>query len=113
MRTADPGWFQQLLFLFLFVALLLLLLSVRTFPFPLSLAVSLGERLLRVSAPDRGVAALSTRAGGALRPPVPLLLPAAAFPVSARRPAARQRLKEVQLEETDATTTTNYRMTKG
>lgn len=114
MRAADPGWFQQLFFLFLLVALLLLLLllPVRTFPLPLSLAVSLGERLLGVSAPDGGVAALSAQAGGALRPPVPLLLPAATFAVSARRPAARRRLKEVQLGETEATSTASYHVSE-
>lgn len=86
MRAADPGGFQQLLLLFLVVPLLFLLLSV-----PLPLPV--GEDLVGVSAPDGDVAALSARAGGALRPSVPLLLPAAAFPVSARGPAAKAQMK--------------------
>lgn len=85
MCAADPGRFQQLFFLSLIIPLLFLLLSLSVpFTFPLSLSLSVAEGLLGLSAPDGGVAALSARAGGALRPSVPLIFPATAFPVSAR-----------------------------
>lgn len=105
-RAADPGGFQQLFLLFLLVPLLFLLLSL-----PLPLSVS--EGLLRVSAPDGDVAALSAQAGGALRPSVPLLLPATTFPVSARGTTAKAQTKNKssQLAEMEVWTI-SYRVTK-
>lgn len=96
-RAADPGGFQQLFFLLLLIHLLfffLLLLLPVSLPLPLPLSLSVSEGLLRVSAPHGGVAALPAQAGGALRPPVALLLPAATFPVSARGPATKHRQNE-------------------
>lgn len=71
--AADPGGFQQLLFLPLLLCLL-----------PLPLSLPLGERLVGVpAAAGRGVAALAALAGRGVRPALALLLPAAALPVPA------------------------------
>lgn len=90
----NPGRFQQVFLFFLVIALLLHFFSLPV-PFPLSLplSVSVAEGFIRVSAPYGGEAALSAQPRGALWPPVPLLLPATTFPVSARWPATYEKEK--------------------
>lgn len=70
--AADPGGFQQLVLLLIPPVLLSL---------PLSL--SLPIRVFGVPASEGGVASLPARPGGAVRPPLLLVLPATSLPVSA------------------------------